>query len=171
MERRFVPKGTLVMKQGDRGNCAYLVQSGSVIVFTENNGKRVELGKLELGQIFGEMSLIFNEPRSASVQAYEDSNLIVITRETFEEKLTKTDPTLRAVMAMLTERITNVNNSLAHKKSNIKDMEESARLIYQNILGALPEADRRDFQNEVLPKLEDFIAATSKFHSKVTIEK
>lgn len=168
MERRFVPKGTMVMRQGDKGNCAYLVQSGSVKIFTEDKGKPVDLGVLELGQIFGEMSLIFNEPRSASVQAAEDSNLIVITREMFDKKLAKTDPTIRAIIAMLTERIAKVNNSLSHKKTGIKDMEEAARLLYQNIFSSLAPADQREFQNEVLPKLEDFIGATSKFQSKLT---
>ena len=166
MERRFVTEGTLIMRQGDPGNSAYLIQSGSVRVFSENKGARVDLGKLELGQIFGEMSLIFDEPRSASVEAAEDTNLIVINSDTFKKKLHKTDPTIRAVITMLTARIASVNKSLINKQSNIRDLRETARLMYQNILSGLPQDSQRDFQSSVLPKLEDLLAALQNFQDK-----
>lgn len=116
LERRFVPAGTMVIRQGDRGNSAYLIQSGSVRIFTENEGKRIEFARLEMGQIFGEMALIFDDPRTASVEALEDCNLIVITRQTFKQKLDRSDPTIRAIVVMLTQRIVTANNAMIAKK-------------------------------------------------------
>ncbi|HRQ60205.1 MAG TPA: cyclic nucleotide-binding domain-containing protein, partial [Alphaproteobacteria bacterium] len=126
LERRFVPQGTLVMRQGDPGNSAYLIQSGSVSVFTEHEGKTIELAKLELGQIFGEMALIFDDPRTASVKAMEDCNLIVITRQSFKQKLDRSDPTIRAIVVMLTQRIVTANNALLAKKSNLTDLVDTS---------------------------------------------
>ena len=63
LERRFVPEGTLVMRQGEEGYSAYLIQSGSVGIYSEQDGRKVELARLQAGQIFGEMALIFDEPR------------------------------------------------------------------------------------------------------------
>lgn len=159
LERRFVPEGTLVMKEGDPGNCAYLIQSGSVVVFTEHKGKRVNLSKLELGQIFGEMALIFDDPRTASVEASEDCNLIVLTRQSFKQKLDNTDATIRAIVAMLTQRIVSVNNSLVNKRSNVDDLIETTRLIYQNVLLTMNEEEREAFQADSFPKLEAFLDA------------
>ena len=83
LERRFVPEGTLILRQGEPGNSAYLIQSGSVSVYTEHDGKTIELAKLELGQIFGEMALIDREPRSASVTSVDDTRLLVMKRPDF----------------------------------------------------------------------------------------
>ena len=166
LERRFVPEGTMVMRQGEPGNCAYLIQSGSVRVYTEHNGKRVDLAKLELGQIFGEMALIFDEPRTASVVAAEDCNLIILTRQTFKDKLDKSDPTIRAIVTMLTQRIVSANNTVMNKKSDVEDLIETTRIIFQNTLTSLPRSQQRTFQNGVLPKLDDFFNAIRSFQER-----
>ena len=147
LERRFVPEGTLILKEGDPGNCAYLIQSGNVSVFTESKGKKIELAVLGLGQIFGEMALIFDDPRTASVKAIEDCNLIVLTRKTFKQKLDRSDPTIKAIVEMLTQRIVTANNAVMNKKTNVDDLMETSHIIYQNILSGLGEAEKTNFQD------------------------
>ncbi len=166
LERRFVPKDTLIMKEGDPGNSAYLIQSGSVEVYTENDEKHIRLAKLELGEIFGEMALVFDEQRTASVRALEDCNLIVITRQSFQQKLEKTDPTIRAIVRMLTQRIISANNTVVNKKSSSEDLYETTQIIYQNVLSSLPKNRQRTFQNGVLPKLDDFLNAIRSFEDR-----
>lgn len=151
------------MQEGEPGTSAYLIQSGSVEVFTENDGKHIKLATLELGQIFGEMALVFDENRTASVKALEDCNLIVITRQSFQQKLHKTDPTIKAIIKMLTERIVSANNAVVNKKSNIEDLYETTQIIYQNILSALPATRQKAFQDTVLPKLDAFLDAIRSF--------
>ncbi|GJL85380.1 MAG: hypothetical protein DHS20C02_11550 [Micavibrio sp.] len=166
LERRFVPEGTMIMKQGDSGNCAYLIQSGSVLVYTEHKGKHVELATLELGEIFGEMALIFDEPRTASVKALEDTNLIILTRETMKQKMARTDPTIKAIITMLTNRIVSANNTLMNKGSDMQDMTETARIIFQNVLNSLPKGEQRTFENAVLPKLDEFLDSVRAFKDR-----
>lgn len=166
LERRYVPKGTLIIKEGEEGNCAYLVQSGRVCVFTHNDDQRIELAHLGVGEIFGELALIFDESRSASVVADEDCNLIVITRLTLTEKLQRSDPTISALVHMLTKRILSVNNTLVTKQSSIDDLSDTSRIIYQNIHSSLPRSQQSDFQKTVLPKLDGFLEAVRDFQSK-----
>lgn len=154
------------MRQGDPGNSAYLIQSGSVSVFTEYEGKTIELAKLELGQIFGEMALIFDDPRTASVKALEDCNLIVITRQSFKQKLDRSDPTIRAIVVMLTQRIVTANNALLAKKSNLSDLMDTSKIIYDNVLSTLPATQKRTFENSVLPKLDDLLKAIGEFQER-----
>ncbi len=155
------------MRQGDPGNCAYLIQSGSVSVFSEHDGKRVDLATLELGQIFGEMALIFDDPRTASVKALEDTNLIIITRKSFKQKIERSDPTIRAIVQMLTQRIVTANNVMIKKKTDTKDMIETTRIIYQNILSTLPSEQQGSFQSTVLPKLDEFLNSIHSFNENV----
>lgn len=166
LERRFVPAGTLIIKQGEQGNCAYLLQSGSVRVYTEHEGKRVELARLESGQIFGEMALIFNENRSANVTALEDCNLIILTRQTLQHKLERSDPTVRAIVTMLTQRVLSANNDAVNKKAGLQELVDTTRIIYQNTYATLPKSQQRTFQNAVLPKLDDFFNAVRSFRER-----
>lgn len=109
LERKFVPKGSVVIKEGDDAYSAYLIQSGEVRVFTKKNGEEHELAKLGAGDICGEMALIVDDVRSASVEATEDCNLIIITRSAFEEKLRNSDATIQAVVKMLIQRVIEAN--------------------------------------------------------------
>lgn len=109
LERRFIPKNTVIIKQGEEAFFAYLIQSGSVSVYKEKDGETVELAQLGMGEICGEMALINEELRSASVKAIEDCNLIVITRRAFEDKLNSSDPTIQAIVKMLIDRIVGFN--------------------------------------------------------------
>lgn len=166
LERRFVPAGTLVMREGEPGNCAYLIQSGAVSVFSRFEDKKIELAELGMGEIFGEMALIFDEPRSASVEAIQDCNMIVLTRQVFKQKLENTDPTIRGIISMLTQRVVSANNTVVNKKSDIDDMISTTQIIYQNIYSSLPESQQRSFQSSVLPKLDDFFASVRAFKDR-----
>lgn len=168
LERRYAPKGTIVIREGEPGNSAFLVQSGSVRVFVNHDGRHIELALLGPGQIFGEMALVFDEKRSATVEAVEDTNLIVITRQTLEEKLRKSDPTVRAIVPMLMKRIVQTNNALLSRHADVKTLLDVVRNIYDIIHGSLPRVQQESFQKAVLPKLNQFLEAVKSFEDKYT---
>tara|TARA_B100001027_G_C16225795_1_gene312098 strand:+ start:650 stop:1087 length:438 start_codon:yes stop_codon:yes gene_type:complete len=72
-----------VFKQGDKGDAAYLVISGSFNV--ERNGEKV--GKITEGEIFGELSLILGEERKASIKAVTPSEIVEIKPAALNELL------------------------------------------------------------------------------------
>jgi cAMP-dependent protein kinase regulator len=69
-----------IVKQGDSGETAFLVISGGLVA--EVDGKKV--GKIEAGEIFGELSLILNESRKASIKAVVPSEVVEIKRKALE---------------------------------------------------------------------------------------
>ncbi len=162
-ERCFIPKGHVLITEGEYSQQAYLIQSGEVQVFLTKDDKDVELARLQAGQIVGEMAFIFDGPRTASVRATMDTNLIIISRQQFEEKLRETDPTVRAIVQMLSHRVLDANNTLVNKKSDIVDLKETANVIYQNIIVKLPPNQQRNFQNTVLPQLEALLDSIETF--------
>lgn len=96
MEMVSYAMGENIVKQGETGDCAYLIFSGRVRVFHETqDGKQVTLGTLSRGDIFGEQSIIKQEVRSASIRASEDVVAFRIDRADFE-KLLKDKPELQS---------------------------------------------------------------------------
>ena len=154
LERRHAAKGDIIIREGEEGATAFLIQFGSVQVFSMHNDKKVVLSTLKMGEIFGEMSLLRDQRRSASVEALEDCNLIVITRQSLKEKAEKADPTIRAILAMLMRRIQQGNDSLMNKKPTFEDLQEGLYLIYEDLLAELPKLKKPLFRNEVLPLIE-----------------
>ncbi|AEH40213.1 MULTISPECIES: Crp/Fnr family transcriptional regulator [Treponema] len=84
---RFAKKfqrGSVIFAEFDVGESFYLVQSGRVRLIKIINGKERYLDVLQPGEIFGEMSILDNSPRSASAVAYDDVVALEFNRENFE---------------------------------------------------------------------------------------
>lgn len=128
LERRFVPKGRVIIKEGDEGYSAYLIQSGEVEIYSKNEeDQEVSLAKLGTGEICGEMALISDGIRTASVRTVQDCNLVIITRAAFEEKLKRSDTTIQAVVQMLIRRIVSSNKErLVDQIEQGKDIDKKA---------------------------------------------
>lgn len=77
-------KGDVVFKQGDTGDTFYVVETGS---FSVTNAGGEELARCCKGQCFGELALLRNEPRAATVTAMELSKVLACTRQTFNSLL------------------------------------------------------------------------------------
>jgi CRP/FNR family cyclic AMP-dependent transcriptional regulator len=166
LERISVTAGHTIMREGEFGNSAFLLQAGSVRVMVTKDEKSVEVARLGPGQIFGEMALVFDGPRTATVLAVEDCTLIVITRKMLNQKLEKSDPTIRAIVPMLMKRIVQANNAVLNRDASIEDMVETVRTLYQNLEAGLPGAQKKTLQNAVLPKMEEFLNAAQSFADK-----
>ena len=79
--------GAPVIKEGEPGQEMFVVESGSVEVFRGSGTKERRLSLLEAGDFFGEMALLDNQPRSASVRAATDCQLLVIDATTLDQML------------------------------------------------------------------------------------
>jgi len=76
--------GATIIQQGEAGDTCYVVRSGTGSVVKEDaSGARAEVAKVAPGELFGEVALLFDSPRTASVVAGSDVEVIAIDRETF----------------------------------------------------------------------------------------
>lgn len=75
--------GQIVFRQGDPGECAYFVQSGEVEVVREGPEGETVLARLAKGQHFGEMALLSNQPRNATVRVVARTRLAVLGKQNF----------------------------------------------------------------------------------------
>ena len=79
-----VPKGTVIFRQGDPGHEMFVISEGQVRLTIGTGGIEKEVGLFGPGEFFGELSLLSEEPRSATATAAEDSTLLVIGRDVFK---------------------------------------------------------------------------------------
>jgi ATP-binding cassette subfamily B protein len=84
-----VQKGYEIIKQGDPGDAFYLIASGKVSVWLKKSFKRDKVAELLSDDFFGEMALISNEPRSATIIAEEVTELFILQKYDFDKILMK----------------------------------------------------------------------------------
>jgi CRP-like cAMP-binding protein len=85
-----VKAGEIVIKQGDSGEYFYIVESGQLEVYMESCGVHVKIGRTLLkGDYFGELALMYNTPRAATVISTELSTLWRIDRQTYRTIITR----------------------------------------------------------------------------------
>jgi CRP/FNR family cyclic AMP-dependent transcriptional regulator len=104
--RRSVPRGSMLMAEGDLTDSLYIVISGRLkVMMSDAEGKEVILALLGPGEIVGEMGLIDDNPRSATVIAVEPSELLTISKREFRKCLADNFEMAMAVMKGLVRRL------------------------------------------------------------------
>ena len=84
LERHTIPKGEVIFHKGDPGDAMYVIESGRVqISLQDEAGREVVLRHYGPGQIFGEMSLLDESPRSATATAVEPMAVMILPRDVF----------------------------------------------------------------------------------------
>ncbi|MCK6453185.1 MAG: EAL domain-containing protein [Alphaproteobacteria bacterium] len=102
---RNVEAGEVICREGEPGDCAFLIEQGAVEIMVTRHGAPVSVGRLGPGDMFGEMSMIDDSPRSATAVAREHCRLIVVTNDQLVRRVAQTDPVLRMCLTALTQRL------------------------------------------------------------------
>jgi CRP/FNR family cyclic AMP-dependent transcriptional regulator len=104
--RRSAPRSNTIMGAGDATDSLYIVLSGRLkVMMSDSDGKEVILSILGPGEFFGEMGLIDDEPRSASVVTLEACELLSIAKRDFRKCLAENFEMSMAVMRGLVRRL------------------------------------------------------------------
>lgn len=113
MERKRYPAGAIIFRQGDESQDVYRIVSGSVQVMIEQpNGKSLVLATLRDDDIFGEMAMIDESPRSATVVAVDEIDIEVMDPSDFTEAFFKNPVVLAPYLACLIDRLRTSNEKI-----------------------------------------------------------
>jgi CRP-like cAMP-binding protein len=147
---RKLEPGEILFRNGDQGDALYIVKHGQVEVLPEagspDGAMQKPIATLSDGQTFGEMALLTGNPRTATIRASTESELLSIGKDDFE-RLTRNDPELANVVRRLSyERaISNLRASglnpttwAAIATSNVQHMSrsDSEKLLVETSHGA-----------------------------------
>jgi CRP/FNR family transcriptional regulator, cyclic AMP receptor protein len=104
--RKSAPRSTTIMAGGDPTDSLYIVLSGRLkVMMSDSEGKEVILAILGPGEFFGEMGLIDDEPRSATVVTIEPCELLSIAKREFKKAMAENWQMTEAVMRGLVKRL------------------------------------------------------------------
>ncbi|MEQ8348099.1 MAG: EAL domain-containing protein [Sneathiellaceae bacterium] len=101
----FVAAGAEIFRQGDPGDCAYVVEDGRIAITLDDDRVSQAVATRGPGEIFGEMAIIDGSPRSATATAIEDARLLVVTADRLSHRMARADPVLRMVLDVLASRL------------------------------------------------------------------
>ncbi|HEU0220122.1 MAG TPA: EAL domain-containing protein [Gallionella sp.] len=104
LDREIFAAGEQIFKVGDAGDCAYLIENGSVEIFIVDQGVERMVSSMGKDEMFGEIALIDHQSRTATVRAAEKTVLVPIKRKLVDGLLEKSDPILRHLLLVILDR-------------------------------------------------------------------
>lgn len=119
-------EGETVFRQGDEGDTMYIIQEGSVVIIRERDGVGTVVARLKAGEFFGEMALVDEEPRSATVKTIEKATLVPVTRDFFLKHSSRNIRFVRTVMETLGQRLERVDEMLRWRFSDSENVPDPA---------------------------------------------
>jgi eukaryotic-like serine/threonine-protein kinase len=87
LPRRVFPPGSVIIREGDVGDAAYMIVSGRCKVSRRVGSEQEILGTMAAGDVFGEMALLLDEPRAATIEAEDNVTVLVIDQRTLSAGL------------------------------------------------------------------------------------
>ena len=100
------PKGRTVIKQNNVGETVFLIIEGKVeVIMEQTDGKEVLLDHIESGGAFGEMALIDDSPRSATIRTIEPSRFLILHKQEFKETALEFPRIALQICSVLSQRI------------------------------------------------------------------
>ena len=121
--------GEEVFHIGDRGRHAYFIEEDCVEVSTQKNGELLVIAELGVGEIFGEMSMIDDAPRSATVTAKTDTEVIRIKRSRFIQPLQSKDPMMDLLLRIVLMRFRDAQRQMSGIKALPNNVDASLEEI------------------------------------------
>ena len=106
LEQVSFKKGTTIYKVNEKPKFAYYVYTGKVNIISKDE---YNIGIIQEGELFGEISSLFNKEHSVSASAAEDCRLLIIEKNVFFNKVESADPILKAVIRTLSLRLNDSN--------------------------------------------------------------
>ena len=148
--KRSFPKNTIIVSEGDSSDSLYLILEGKVKVFlNDENGKEAIINYQEAGEYFGELSLIDESTRSASIMTTDKCTLAVITKQAFDQ-IMQDNPAIAVHLL----------KDLVHRVRTLTDEVKSLALsdvygrLSKTLLGMAQESDGEWVINEPFTQQE-----------------
>ena len=110
--------GEVIVRQGDVGNCMFIIQEGEVEAVAEADGKELRLRTMGPNEFFGEMALFEKETRTATIRAIRPTRTLTVDKKNFLGGIHE-DPSLAfRIVQTMSHRIRDLTDRLAKYEEN-----------------------------------------------------
>ena len=112
--RKYADK-EIVIKQGEKGDCLYVIQEGKVEVIDESGEKEIKLAELGETEFFGEMGLFEKDVRSCTVRAIGEAKIMTIDKKNFYKTIQKDPSIAYRLLEKMSNRLRETNKKLRNQ--------------------------------------------------------
>lgn len=139
-------KGDILFREGDRGGYAYFIESGEVeILKNMDTPEENQIQVVGKGQLVGEMSVLDDQPRSASARVTQESQVVELDKTSFLSRVTKDPSAAMQIIKTLSERLRSSNtHSHQHHEVVKNDNIEVSPLENSSLLHSSVTSDNFD---------------------------
>ncbi|MHC4222819.1 MAG: cyclic nucleotide-binding domain-containing protein [Planctomycetota bacterium] len=110
----------VIVRQGEPGRAMYVIQEGTVDIIVERDGREVLLRTAGAGEIVGEMAIVDQEVRSATVRVKGEARILTVDKKTFLRRISE-DPTLAfRVVEIMSRRIRELSREVASLMAQVE---------------------------------------------------
>lgn len=124
---KYFGRGERLIDQGDQGDSMFVLLRGTARVMVANDGTSLRVGSLRAGDCFGEMSLLTGEPRTATVQAERDCEVLEIEKSDMASLLQQSPECLEQLSSLLARRKVETEGIVRDAVTPAKEREEEYR--------------------------------------------
>lgn len=120
VDEESIPAGQELFAEGSPGDKAYVIKTGALEVIKNSNGREVLLAVRHSGDVIGEMALLEDKPRMASVVTRQDSVLVVIHQDQFDSLLDTSPSAAKALLQTILSRLRGTSTMLRQSEKMIQ---------------------------------------------------
>src|SRR5204863_9133117 len=125
MQRTIFAEGQILVREGDAAGGVFRLLRGTVDVIRELDGLTILLGKVGAGQCLGEMSVIENQPRSATGRAASEAEAEILTPAEFLDEMASSPPAARESIRRLRQRIREADDRMVRGQRTIRQIGQN----------------------------------------------
>lgn len=123
---RIYQDGEIVFRQGDVGDCLYVVQDGEVEIIDESGGSETLLRVAGRNELFGEMAVFERERRSATIRARGQARILTIDKKNFLRRINE-DPSLAFnIVQTMSRRVRELSAEVVRLRHQLAGTVQSA---------------------------------------------
>ena len=112
---RLYTDGEAIIKQGEKGNCLYVIQEGKVDVILETREGDIRVAQLGETDFFGEMGLFEEDVRSCTVRAVGEATILTIDKRNFLKSIHRDSSLAYRLLEKMAHRLREANKKLGHQ--------------------------------------------------------
>ncbi len=135
-QRVTYEKGETIFNAGEVGKHAYVINSGGIKLFLQDGEEQKIVSLMKPGEVLGEMAIITGEPRTATAEATEHTEILVVDDNVLHSILNRCLPLVKSLMEQFINRIRETENKIKNGQFNFSAercnrMEQTLRQIIQ----------------------------------------
>jgi len=124
---RFYTDGEIIARQGDVGDCMYMVQDGEVEIVVDAGGEEVILRRAGRNEILGEMAIFDHQPRSATIRAKGKARILTLDKRNFLRRINE-DPSLAfRMIETMSHRVRDLSGEVVELQERLQEARALVR--------------------------------------------